>query len=69
MEQFSLCGHWSSFIMSENGYPTVVYECSVCHKFTYKGKCIVFPFDYCPNCRSQMFDDDEEEYYYEEGLI
>lgn len=49
--------YWTSFIMTENGYPTIVYECSHCHKYTYKGKAIVVPLDYCPNCHSEMLDE------------
>jgi predicted Zn-ribbon and HTH transcriptional regulator len=66
MEQFKLQGYWSAFVMSEHGYPLLVYECSVCHKFTYKGKSIVVPLDECPNCHSQMFEDEDEYEEYED---
>lgn len=58
MEQFNIEGYWTSFLVMENGYPLIAYECSVCHKYTYKGKIIAVPLDYCPNCHSEMADDE-----------
>lgn len=56
MEQFNIEGYWTSFLVMENGYPLIAYECSVCHKYTYKGKIIAVPLDYCPNCHAKMLD-------------
>lgn len=45
---------WLSITLTDNGHEVVAYECSKCHKFTYKGTYVNAPMDRCPNCKSQM---------------